>query len=143
MSADLQIRHSENTGHTPRSGNVIITTTGEGTAVTKILTFTQMAVPLTPLGTPSGETVKASSPINLFPNPSNGDVFLFVETEQKQEVQVSFFDALGNLAYRQDFEVTPNSNRIAFSPTVDGGGALYFVHIKGENLDEVRRLIMR
>ena len=124
---------------------ISVNTRGDGRSANDTLHISRMMGP--PLvsvayGTPSGETAKVSSLIKLFPNPSNKEVFLSVETEQKQGVQVSFFDALGNLVYRQDFEVTPRSNRIAFSPTVKGG-ALYFVHIKTKTLDDVRRLIMR
>ena len=100
---------------------------------------TPSTIPSITLGTSVAE---ASSPIKLFPNPSNGEVFLSVETEKKQEIQVSFFDALGTLAHRQTLEVAPNDHRIALSPKVAGGG-LYFVHIKGENLDELKRLVMR
>ena len=88
------------------------------------------------------EVAEDSSPIKLFPNPSNGELSLVIEVEKRQEAHVSFFDTSGNLGYSEVFEVTPNNNRIAFSPTVPGG-AMYFVHVKTENLDEVKRLIMR
>ena len=137
--ANLTISYEANTGTASRTGEVLISTQGSfGESIEKTLTLKQLFS--NALGIYE-EVDRTSSLTKLFPNPSKGEVFLFVKTGKKQEIQVSFFDASGNLGYRQDFEVSPNNNRIAFSPNLARGG-LYFVHIKAENLDEVKRLLM-
>ena len=141
-SGILRIRHSANTTASPRTGKVLVQTTGLGTEISHTLTLTQRVS--SPLGTSSGDAGGLSSPVlvDLFPNPSHGEVFLDIDTKKRQEIQVSFFDASGNLGYRQVIEVTPSDNLVGLTPKMVGG-TLYFVHIKGENLDEIRRLVVR
>ena len=137
----ITLTYAENPSTTSRTAMAIFELyMGQDVVRSTIRFLAQLGRPLAIFGTSSG-IAEASSSVKLFPNPSNGEVFLSLETEKKQEIQVSFFDALGTLAHRQTLEVAPKGHRIALSPKV-AGGALYFVHIKGENLDELKRLVM-
>ena len=139
--ATIALTYAANPTSNYRSNTAIFTLTDGMRSGSEIHILSQQGGSAGIFGT-SSKAAEASSSVKLFPNPSNGEVFLSLETEKKQEVQVSFFDALGTLAHRQILEVAPNGHRIALSPKVAGGG-LYFVHVKGENLDELKRLVMR
>ena len=136
----MTIRYNANRGSSNRTSEIIIKTRGtHGTPIVSRLTLTQVSL----LALGIGEEIDAAaSSVRLFPNPSGGEVFLDIEVPKKQEIQVSFFSTSGNLGYSRFFEVMPNNDYIAFSPKV-AKDALYFVHIKGETLDEIKRLVMR
>ena len=80
--------------------------------------------------------------LDAYPNPSNGDIRLKIETRDTQEVQVSVYDVLGREVTRvlptTLLAWAPNELRIDLSGKPSG---VYSVEVRGDRGPIGRRLI--
>ena len=84
-------------------------------------------------GTNSLNNVESIS-TNLYPNPTNG--FLRIDSNVSEALDMSIFDATGNLVFESRIE----SSTQEFSFSFEAG--VYFVQLKSENLYTTHKLIL-
>jgi hypothetical protein len=95
------------TGGKLLTGTTLITsaTLGEAATLTlksQNLTLTQgFQQPSTLIGTPIAETLTAESTMTVFPNPTSGEVSIWVEGNQEKHLNISLTDMLGRPVARE------------------------------------------
>lgn len=85
----------------------------------------------------------AVSTINfeLYPNPSNGEVFLKIKEEVSTNTHLSIFDATGRIVYQQTFATNSILDRLSLDLNSYKKG-FYFVELKTENSSQVKKLLI-
>lgn len=89
------------------------------------------------------ENITASKPlIRIFPNPSNNITYIDIKSENISETNFQLFDISGKLI--QEENINPTQKEFTQSMNVSGlPSGVYFVKIKSDNWNEVRRLIVQ
>jgi hypothetical protein len=79
------------------------------------------------------------NPLQVFPNPSNGILYLKLESELiSDQHQIRLFDAVGRVVYSA--KVTGSSNRLDFSRLPKG---VYILKFQNESTDISSRIILQ
>ncbi len=72
--------------------------------------------------------------VDMYPNPSNGEVILVINSSQASTVQIEIFDAIGQVVNSQQIEIFEGSNQL--KNFINGARGKYFVSVttsKGEH----------
>ncbi len=79
--------------------------------------------------------------LNIYPNPNSGTLFIDIQSEENKNLNISFYNQLGMQVKSKDIGVT-GSHKSEFDLKNLAQG-VYFVHIKGDRINFVRKIILR
>ncbi|MCD4772836.1 MAG: T9SS type A sorting domain-containing protein [Bacteroidales bacterium] len=79
--------------------------------------------------------------ISIFPNPSNGNIFLNIETENSMNVKLSIMDLLGKSFYEKQFQFNhgTNSQKIVLDDLANG---IYIVRLENDGKVYTEKLVI-
>ncbi len=90
----------------------------------------------------AGEKTLALKNINVYPNPSNGKVFLDLETEASGEIELLVTDMQGKEIFKDTFYSTP-STKMQRNLNIDGQkSGIYLLKITSNGKSIVKKLIL-
>jgi len=76
--------------------------------------------------------------LEVYPNPGNGQYSIEIDSETGNEYSVMVFNTVGKMVYRKEF----NSNSVRQTINIaDQNDGIYFLKIRGKNVDKVIKLI--
>lgn len=73
-------------------------------------------------------TDETSDPLNVFPNPSSGNITVSFNSDMNQVVDISIFDMTGRLIQQHTEDATTGSNQISYS-TENFSSGTYIIHV--------------
>jgi hypothetical protein len=77
----------------------------------------------------------------IYPNPiSEGSFSVDIKSKNDMKVRINAFDAIGQLIYSNRFDARKGVNSVSVDASDWPAGA-YFIHVSGNDLDEVKELI--
>jgi PKD repeat protein len=100
------------------------------------------------LGSPSNEIILSVDEledireINLYPNPTEGEVTLSFSLEQAQTAQIDITDVYGKTAQMNAIQANSGSN-LVFLNTSNLSSGVYFVHVKVGSSKKVMQLLVK
>ncbi|MGB3468455.1 MAG: choice-of-anchor J domain-containing protein, partial [Cyclobacteriaceae bacterium] len=77
--------------------------------------------------------------LTVFPNPAIDEFFISLDLPEKESVEITIFDISGRVVNRRDL---PNALNQRVTVTVPGLRGVYFVYVKGKNINESKRILM-
>jgi hypothetical protein len=94
-------------------------------------------------GARSVEELSSESAFAMYPNPANGQTTIHSVLSVGTDVNIVVFDAMGRSVYNNNVKAAPAGN---FEHEINLGGmqkGLYYVVVKGQNLQETRKLLVK
>jgi glucose/arabinose dehydrogenase len=79
--------------------------------------------------------------LSLFPNPNNGDFTLRVIIRNQKELQLEITDMLGKVVSEQQVSFAAGNNIVQLQNSLTKG--VYMLKLKGENVNSVKRFIVK
>jgi hypothetical protein len=80
--------------------------------------------------------------IELFPNPTNGKLFLVMESAEAQHAEVEIFDMKGRLVWKKHFDLTDGSQKLEMEVNSLSEG-FYLLRLNSPQLTYTKRFIKR
>ncbi|MBN1338304.1 MAG: T9SS type A sorting domain-containing protein [Bacteroidales bacterium] len=91
----------------------------------------------------SGEGILVKSNINVFPNPSVGNLSVTINTRQTAEVLIKVYDLLGQVFYEETFAFAPDRNRNDLDLTALPKGMYIISFTHGERVYNEKLIIRK
>jgi hypothetical protein len=87
------------------------------------------------------ENVESKFSLNVFPNPSSGQLTVAILSSLNEKIKISVRDLLGQVVYEQYAELISGNNSIELDLSILPKG-LYLLNTHNENIDESIRIIL-
>jgi hypothetical protein len=89
---------------------------------------------------PQTVEVEVEASFDLFPNPTNGRLFLVTEGVEAQSVEVKIFDMKGSEVWKKQFELIDGSQKLGVDLTALPSG-MYILRLNSANLTYTNRFV--
>jgi hypothetical protein len=95
--------------------------------------------PVTITADPKVETLTEN--VRVYPNPSDYQLFIELDSPAEKGVTVNLYDASGRLVRTQEYELVKGFNKINFI-TGNGQGGVHYIHLQNEEISILKKVIL-
>jgi len=120
---------------------LLLLTSGAGFAASALPTHAAAQAVITRTGFPKSSSTDEKS-VLVYPNPSSGIVHLTISGFENRRVELRVLNVIGSVVYRELLtELSDRTTKTLDLSKISSG--LYYIKLEGEDVSEMRKLVIR